>query len=96
MTVLATCRDVTNRLDVDGIRRAEDTISETAHDSFFHVKEGHDVEKLFDLQSGDVLLNLEDTRHLGRQHIVTAPLAAAIAPLCQTHNGIGVTTSGQK
>jgi hypothetical protein len=96
MTVLTTCRDVTNSLDVDGVCRAEDTISETAHNSFFHVKKGHDVEKLFDLQVGDVLLNLEDTRHFRRQHVVTAPFTAAIAPLRQTHDGIGVTASGQQ
>jgi len=38
-----------NSLDVDGIRRAEDAISQTTHNRLFHIKEGHDVEELLDL-----------------------------------------------
>ena len=50
MAILATCRDGTNSLDVDGVCRAEDPISQTTHNGSFHVKEGHDVEKRFDVQ----------------------------------------------
>ena len=74
MAVLATGRDVTYSLNVDGLRRAEDPISQATHDGFFHVQEGHHVEKLLDLQDRNVLLNLEDTRHLRRQQVVTTPL----------------------
>ena len=40
----------------------------------FSTSRGHHVEKLLDLQDRNVLLNLEDTRHLRRQQVVTAPL----------------------
>src|SRR5713101_5333047 len=96
MTVLATYRDGTNSLDVDGVCRAEDTIAETTDNRLIHVEKGHHVEELLNLQRGDVLLNLHTTRHLGRQQVITAPLAATIAPLCQADHGIRVTGSGQE
>ena len=83
MAVLATGRDVTHGLDVDGLRRAEDPISEATHDGFFHVQEGHHVKKLLDLQGSNVLLNLEDTRDLRRQQVVTTLPPVTITPLGQ-------------
>ena len=65
-------------------------------DRLFDVQEGHHVEQLLDLQGVDMLLDLEDARHLGGQPVVAAPLAAAVPPLGQTDDGIGPTALGQE
>ena len=91
MTILATCGDVADSLDVDGVRRAEDAIAQTTDNRLVHVEEGHDVEELLDLQGGDVFLHLDDACHLCREQVIAAPLAATITPLRQTYNRIGVT-----
>src|SRR5262245_54496687 len=96
MAILATGRDVTHGLDVDGLRRAEDPISEAAYDGFFHVQKGHHVEQLLDLQGSNVLFNLEDTRYLLRQQTTTTLPPVTITPLSQADDCVGVTASGQQ
>src|SRR5262245_32673905 len=96
MAVLATGCDVTHVLDVDGLRRAEDPISEAAYDGFFHVQEGHHVKKRLDLQGSNVFFNLEDTRDLRRQQVVTTLPPVTITPLGQADDRVGVTASGQQ
>src|SRR5262245_55139638 len=96
MAVLATSRDVTYGLDVDGLHRAQDPIAEATYDGFFHVQEGHHVKKLLDLQDRNVLLNLEDTRYLRRQQVVTTLPPVTITPLGQADDRVGVTASGQQ
>ena len=96
VAILATGRDGANGLHVDGRRRAQDTIAQTPHNRLFHVQEGHDVEQLLELQGRYCLLDLEETRDGGRQQVITAPLATAIAPLGQTDDGIGLTAAGQE
>src|SRR5215510_13531678 len=96
MAILATGRDVTHGLDVDGLRRAEDPISEAAYDGFFHVQKGHHVEQLLDLQGSNVFFNLEDTRYLRRQQVVTTLPPVTITPLSQADDCVGVTASGQQ
>jgi hypothetical protein len=61
MPIQTTGRDVTHRLEVEGLRCTQETISQTTHESFLDVEKGHDVEELFDLQGRNMLLNLEDT-----------------------------------
>ena len=74
---------------VDRVRRRLHPLPQAAGDGLLDGQEGHHVDEVLDLQTGQVVVELEERGHLGRQPVVAAPLAAAVPPLRQADDGVG-------